>query len=198
MPQKRDVFRGERELGRATGQRAGLPHCRRQSRHHLLFCSQGEAYTILAHNSLCWRDTSSRSLLQVACTNWKRVMFALLRNNTGPYEDPLSFLPEWVHDNEQLPFLSRFPKPERIVRSCVYICNVPLCTLCLVILVYALSSAGEGEALHQVSVCSGSVCSAHLRLPGQVPKAQQCCLPENQPAHPAEVRQRSKSASERG
>uniref|UniRef100_A0A3B5KES9 Carbohydrate sulfotransferase n=1 Tax=Takifugu rubripes TaxID=31033 RepID=A0A3B5KES9_TAKRU len=58
---------------------------------------------------------------KVACTNWKRVMVALHKNSTGPYEDPLSIPPESVHDNEVLAFLSDFPKPERIVRSCLSI-----------------------------------------------------------------------------
>ncbi|XP_011618709.2 carbohydrate sulfotransferase 12-like [Takifugu rubripes] len=53
---------------------------------------------------------------KVACTNWKRVMVALHKNSTGPYEDPLSIPPESVHDNEVLTFLSDFPKPERIAR----------------------------------------------------------------------------------
>lgn len=51
MPQKQDVFRGERELGRHAGPRAEVPRRGRQSWHHLLFCSQGEADASLAHDS---------------------------------------------------------------------------------------------------------------------------------------------------
>lgn len=71
-------------------------------------------------------------------------MLALRKNNTGPYEDPLSIPPESVHGNEELAFLDHFPKPERIVRSRLSFGNIPSCTLSLVILVYVLLSCRRG------------------------------------------------------
>ncbi|XP_076026909.1 carbohydrate sulfotransferase 12-like [Genypterus blacodes] len=47
---------------------------------------------------------------KVACTNWKRVMFALRQGE--PYQDPLSISGELVHLPTQFLLLNSFPKPE--------------------------------------------------------------------------------------
>lgn len=61
-----------------------------------------------------------------------------------------------------------------------------------------LSPAGEDETLHQVPVCPGPICPYHLRLSGQVPKAQQPLLPWSRQVHPAQVPQCEEPAAKRG
>ncbi|XP_034073712.1 carbohydrate sulfotransferase 12-like isoform X2 [Gymnodraco acuticeps] len=47
---------------------------------------------------------------KVACTNWKRVMFSLTKDE--PYPDPASISPDLVHLPNILPFLNSFPRSE--------------------------------------------------------------------------------------
>ncbi|KAK5848540.1 hypothetical protein PBY51_006145 [Eleginops maclovinus] len=47
---------------------------------------------------------------KVACTNWKRVMFALTQDE--PYPDPVSISVDFVHLPDTLPLLNSFPRPE--------------------------------------------------------------------------------------
>lgn len=63
------------------------------------------------------QDSSPYNCLQVACTNWKRVMFVLSKNTTEPYRDPTSVPRGWIHETNELPMLKRFPKAEWKVSS---------------------------------------------------------------------------------
>ncbi|XP_029311105.1 carbohydrate sulfotransferase 12-like isoform X2 [Cottoperca gobio] len=47
---------------------------------------------------------------KVACTNWKRVMFAL--NKTEPYPEPISISKDLVHMPNTFTLLNSFPRPE--------------------------------------------------------------------------------------
>lgn len=54
--------------------------------------------------------------LQVACTNWKRVLFVLTQRK--PYPDPMSLPAEFIHNSVNFTLLSSFPKAEMKVSLC--------------------------------------------------------------------------------
>ena len=57
-----------------------------------------------------WLYTLSFPYLQVACTNWKRVMFVLKQGE--PYQDPSPISRYVVHAPGKFPLLNSFPRIE--------------------------------------------------------------------------------------